>query len=243
MPKQLRVFPTLLTVLMLMLAVKVTGLWTGYQAISTAQAASSSGEHAKPDAHAKADAHDDGHASDSKEKHGKGDRHDDHAKPAPKKASDRITRKPIPGELGTVSAAELEVLEKLSERRSALAKRETELDLREKLLAATEQRIDDKVSELHETEERIKKILGMLDDREDQQMKSLVKIYESMKPKDAAPILQALDRTILVQVVSRMKETKMAAIMAQMEPKIAREVTVLLATRKEIPRPEGIGGG
>ena len=60
-----------------------------------------------------------------------------------------------------------------------------------------------------------------------------------MKPKDAARILENLEMDILLGVAERMKETKMAAILAKMDPKKARQVTVQLATSKELPKTGG----
>src|SRR3546814_4430099 len=57
------------------------------------------------------------------------------------------------------------------------------------------------------------------------QMQSLVKIYESMKPKDAARIFEELDMEVLLEVVERMKERKTAPILAEMNPERAKTVT------------------
>jgi flagellar motility protein MotE (MotC chaperone) len=68
-------------------------------------------------------------------------------------------------------------------------------------------------------------------------MESLVKIYESMKPKDAARIFEALELPILLDVMERMREAKSAPILAAMDPMKAKEVTSSLAERRTIPAP------
>jgi flagellar motility protein MotE (MotC chaperone) len=142
---------------------------------------------------------------------------------------------PIPGEDSFTSPAEIEVLESLTHRREELDKREAALDMREKLMATTEQRLDQKLAEVQKVEASIKASIHTLSDQEEAQIASLVKVYETMKPKDAAAILQGLERPILIDVAARMKEAKMSAILASMEPDKAREVTVLLAKRTRIP--------
>jgi len=72
-------------------------------------------------------------------------------------------------------------------------------------------------------------------------MKSLVKIYENMKPKDAAPIFEQLDMDVLLDIVDRMKEAKVAPILAQMNPAKAKEVTDELAKRHELSQAATAG--
>ena len=65
-------------------------------------------------------------------------------------------------------------------------------------------------------------------------MRRLVKVYESMKPKDAARIFEEIDMEVLLEVAGGMKENKIAAIMANMTPRRAQELTIELADRKAI---------
>ena len=94
--------------------------------------------------------------------------------------------------------AEVEVLQRLSGRREALQQRSRQMAMREKILQATEQRIDKKIVDLKKLEIRIKSLLLEHDKEAEQQIKSLVKVYESMKPKDAARIFEQLEMEILL---------------------------------------------
>ena len=60
-----------------------------------------------------------------------------------------------------------------------------------------------------------------------------------MKPKSAARIFEQLEMDTLLEVAERMKERKLAAIMAQMGEERAREVTVELRRLREMPKVEG----
>lgn len=53
----------------------------------------------------------------------------------------------------------------------------------------------------------------------------LAKMYEAMKPAQAAPIMQALDMEIILDIFSRMKERQAAKILAKMDGGLAAEVT------------------
>jgi flagellar motility protein MotE (MotC chaperone) len=131
--------------------------------------------------------------------------------------------------------SELQLLANLAERRDTLEARANDLDLRENLLQVTEERIDEKITSLKQIEDRIQGLLAKYDQQEERQIKSLVKTYESMKAKDAARIFDRLDMEILLAVVQRMKEVKMAAVLAKMNAAKAEALTVELATRHEIP--------
>ncbi|WP_370156544.1 MotE family protein [Ferrovibrio sp.] len=135
----------------------------------------------------------------------------------------------------TFTKAEIELLANLAQRREVLEQRSRELDLRESLLAATEKRIDERIAELKKLEGSIKQIVQQYDQQEEKNLQSLVKVYENMKSKDAARIFEKLDADVLLNVVERMKEAKVAAVLADMSPAVAQDLTVRLATRKQIP--------
>ncbi|HEX3498406.1 MAG TPA: hypothetical protein VHT04_03700, partial [Stellaceae bacterium] len=72
--------------------------------------------------------------------------------------------------------------------------------------------------------------------KDDAKIKSLVRIYETMKPKEAARIFEQLDLPVLLDVLEQMKELKTAPILAAMDPAKVKAVTLALAARQ--PSPE-----
>ncbi|MFC7331808.1 MotE family protein [Rhodocista pekingensis] len=135
----------------------------------------------------------------------------------------------------TFTPSELEILQRLQDRREQLDQRSRGLDQREALLQVAEQRLDQKIGELQTLRGEIQALLRTVNEEQQAQLDSIVKIYETMKPKEAAAIFEALDDTVLLNVLSRMKETKAAPILASMDPKRAQEVTIMLADRKKLP--------
>ena len=129
------------------------------------------------------------------------------------------------------SAGERAILGRLQDRRKELETRSRELEMRESLLKATEKRLDAKVAELRDMEARVNTAIGIRDKAETQRFKSVVAMYENMKSKDAARILERLDLKILVEVVTEIKPTKMSEILAQMTPEAAERLTIELAQR------------
>jgi flagellar motility protein MotE (MotC chaperone) len=132
----------------------------------------------------------------------------------------------------SLNKREIAVLESLSERREKLDKLERELALKEKVLQATESRIDQKITELTTMSTELKELLVTYEKEEDAKISSLVKIYEAMKPKDAARIFNDLDMDILLMVVDRMSERRVAPVLAGMDPQKARDVTQQLADQQ-----------
>lgn len=143
-----------------------------------------------------------------------------------------------------LSPSEIEVLQQLAGRREELDRRAADLQVRENLLKATEKRIEERIQELKQLEARIEATLVQRDAEAERKIKSLVKVYENMKPRDAARIFEQLGMDVLLEVAERMREQKIAPILADMDPQKAKELTVELATRKDLPIPPApLSGG
>lgn len=128
-----------------------------------------------------------------------------------------------------------EVFDDLAERRRTLDKREQDLTTREALLKAAEQELEMKYQELTQLRGRIEELLQTQSDEEKARVASLVKIYENMKPKEAARIFDTLDLDVLVGVVSQMSERRLSPILAAMNPERAKTVTIMLSEEKQLP--------
>ncbi len=128
-----------------------------------------------------------------------------------------------------VSESEKIVLQELRQRRKELDTRESDLTARESMLAASEQKLAGRVGELQALQKNLEGLDAARKQKEDAGWQGLVKMYEAMKPKDAATIFNELSMPVLLQVVDRMKDAKAAQVMAAMNPDKARDVTDQLA--------------
>lgn len=133
------------------------------------------------------------------------------------------------------STVRTELYDNLGKRREELDKRESDMVAREALLRAAEQEIDRKYNELAQLRGEIEKLLQKQSEEEQARIVSLVKIYEGMKPSDAARIFDTLDLDVLMQVMSRMSERKLSPVMAAMNPERAKTMTIMLAEQKQLP--------
>lgn len=210
MLERFRVLPITIALLIVFMGMKGLDVWTGVgttmSGVSSAMASGGSSETTH-------EAADTGHADNAIDDHGA----------------------QAGGANGYMSAADVDVMNSIENRDNKYAAWEEELKIRERMLEVTEGKVEDKIAELRELETSLKKLVGLQSEKEETDLNRLVKVYETMKPQDAAPIIQRLDETTQVAIMGRMKESKMAAIFAKMEDDTPQNLTVLLMARSEMP--------
>ena len=256
-PPRLRLLPITMMMLVLLLGVKLSDVYRDgmelNEMIASAQAEDKPAAEADKKAEAKPD--EKAEAAKAEEEAAPADAIAGDEKPATdeEKADKKEEPKPEEVKLASLeedpkadknkpqqfSQIELDILQNLKVRREELEKQGAELDLKEKLLDATELRVNDKLKEMKDLQKEVEKLLEAYNTQEDGKLQGLVKIYENMKPKDAAQIFNELDMPILLEVVDRMSERKVAPILAGMDPMKAKELTVELAEYrklKSVPR-------
>jgi len=141
----------------------------------------------------------------------------------------------LPPDLLLMTDEEVDLLQALAKRRQELDERARLIEEREVLLQAAERRVDEKVNGLKALKQTIEDLLAQQKEKTESQYQSLVKIYENMKPKDAARIFEELEMAVLLPVVERMKERKVAPVLAKMDPAKAKAITTELAQRRALP--------
>jgi flagellar motility protein MotE (MotC chaperone) len=62
----------------------------------------------------------------------------------------------------------------------------------------------------------------------------LAKMYEAMKPDQAAQILSAMDMEVILEIMTRMNERAAAKIMANMDAMLAAQISTRLSTRGDL---------
>jgi len=234
---KIRFLPITIFFATLMLTVKVSDIWEGVKTLqnNTIEVAQVSAQTAQPEQ--QPDQQTDPEAADEGEETIAEDNAADEEDVDPNAAS-LLEEDP-----SLMTVQEIEVLQKLTARRKILVQREKELLVRAGLLEAAERRLDRKVQELQTLKTTISSLIITFDEQQDAKLKSLVKIYENMKPKDAARIFEDLELDTLLEVAERMKERKLAPVMAKMNPVKAREMTVELRRLRQLPTADQRIGG
>jgi len=134
----------------------------------------------------------------------------------------------------SLTASEIEVLHQLAARRAALDRRERQIDQRASLIERAAADLEQQIARLSALRDEIATAIGAHDAAEEARLASLIKIYETMKPKAAAEIFDRLEMPVLVEVIERMREVKSADVLARMNPLKAKQVTSELARRSEL---------
>jgi len=131
------------------------------------------------------------------------------------------------------SPGELETLGDLVRRREELDKRQAEVDTREALLQAAEKRVQQQIEELKGLQAKIDTAIKSYDETEQARRMSLVRMFQNMKPAEAARIFEQMELPVLLEIVEAMNERRAAPILAQMNPIRAQQVTTELARRRQ----------
>jgi flagellar motility protein MotE (MotC chaperone) len=144
---------------------------------------------------------------------------------------------PPPIQAAPEAQAERVLLENLRARRLELDRQAEELAQRELLLGAAERRMAERVNELRSLQSGLEGEVRVRDEREEARIRQLVRVYEAMRPRDAAAILDDLEMPILLQVIERMREAKASPVLAAMRPERARAATAELSRLRGRPTP------
>jgi flagellar motility protein MotE (MotC chaperone) len=253
---RLRLIPTTMTVAMLFTGIKVIDIARGSQSMSdnlliASVQAEASGEAPKqlpkkedaaekksdPKAEAKdikTDAKKDGKEAAKPEGEHAAEGEHGEAKKADDKEPSNVSETPGITIDDHLSATQVELLQKLADRRDELDRWEKDIQLKETVLQATEKKLNEKIAQIEAMKIEVSGMLTQYNEKEDGKIRSLVKIYENMKPKDAARIFDEVEMPVLLMVIDKMAEKKVAPILAEMDPKKAKQVTVEFAEQRKV---------
>nr|WP_238190970.1 hypothetical protein [Methylobacterium frigidaeris] len=152
-------------------------------------------------------------------------------KEAPKEPAASPPTEPYRPAAEPASSSERAILEKLGARRDALQQRSRDLETREQLIENAERKLETRINDLKTLEQKGDDAAAKRAEAEAAGLKSLVTMYETMKPKEAARVFDRLKLDVLVPVVVGMNPRKMAEVLAVMQPEAAERLTVALAQR------------
>ena len=155
------------------------------------------------------------------------------AKPLPVVAAPSTTSppttKPVLAPAPTPTPSDWTLLQDLRARRLEIESRERALDTKASAIEAAARGVEAKLAALSTLQSKLEALEAARQQRADAGWAGLVKMYEAMRPADAAGIFDALDVHVLLQILDRMNERKAALIMGNMQPERARLATQMLA--------------
>ena len=119
----------------------------------------------------------------------------------------------------------------LKQREERLAVREASLQDRLAALALADQAVTDRMVQLEKMEAKIAEKLEMDDGAAEADVESLTKVYQAMKPKDAAKLFETMSPEFAAGFLGRMPPESAAAILSGMSAEAAYGVSVIVAGR------------
>jgi flagellar motility protein MotE (MotC chaperone) len=137
----------------------------------------------------------------------------------------------VPADRDTTVPAPDAVLAALAEREAALDSRAQALDERERTLAMAEERLDEKLAALKDTERRLRETIALADGAATADLDRLTRMYETMKPKEAAALFETMDPTFAAGFLGQMRPAAAATILAGLAPETAYTISLVLAGR------------
>lgn len=128
-----------------------------------------------------------------------------------------------------------ELLADIAAEREALTARKAALDTREAEIELARSAVLKQNEELASLRDDVAKMLEKAKGGEQADVSRLVKIYEAMKPAEAATILQGSDLELAVLVMGAMAERNAGPIMAAMAPDRANAISRVMLERSRFP--------
>ncbi len=124
-----------------------------------------------------------------------------------------------------------DMLKSFQSREARIKKEESEIEDRRQALKLADRQIESKLARLQEAEEELRQTLTMADTAAESDVERLTKVYESMKPKQAAALFEEMNPDFAAGFLGRMRPEAAAGIMAGLSPQAAHMFSVVLAGR------------
>lgn len=123
------------------------------------------------------------------------------------------------------------LLTALRDRESIVAKREKDLDMRNKALDVAQFEIQRRLDALEAAERRLEATLTVAQTASEDDLARLTSVYENMKPKDAAALFEEMEPEFAAGFIARMRPDSAAKVMSGLNPQAAYSISVMLAGR------------
>ncbi len=114
--------------------------------------------------------------------------------------------------------------DRIQAQKEGLQERQARIAVQEQVLEQARQKLLDTIAKLESTQKAF--VAG-----KDESASKLAKMYEAMKPDQAAPILGSLDPDIILEIMERMKGRQAAKILARMDPALAAQLSTRMSIK------------
>lgn len=120
----------------------------------------------------------------------------------------------------------------LIEKKAEIEKREEELVKKRAELMAIQEDINDKIARLTKLRNEIRTQMSIKKTVEEQKLKHIIKAYSAMKPQKAASLIEKMEISFAIELLSKMKGDVVGNILSFIETEKAVRMSEQLAKRK-----------
>lgn len=139
---------------------------------------------------------------------------------------------PMPVGAGCEPPEDLKMLlQAFGERESRIEVREAAIRDRMHALTIADEEITAKLAKLQQADAQLRETISMAETASENDLDRLTRVYESMKPKQAAILFEEMDPNFAAGFLGRMRPEAAANIMAGLSPEAAHVFSVVLAGR------------
>ncbi|MBC8285863.1 MAG: hypothetical protein H8E42_00160 [Nitrospinae bacterium] len=147
----------------------------------------------------------------------------------------------LPGQMPAVSPETFRMIEIIENKNREIKKREEELRLKEVRLEALEAKVRKDLEKIEKSISESKEQMGAQDEKTKANVDALVKVYSSMKPEEAANLVEAIDEDLALKIVSGMKSKIAGQVLSKLDVKVAKRISEKLAGKRDKPVKEPAG--
>lgn len=119
-------------------------------------------------------------------------------------------------------SGQMDHFSKLTERKKELDAREEELNRMEAEINAQKEELAKKLVEIEQTRKNVSQVLEEKVSTDQAKIDSLVQLYSSMKPQQAAQVFETIDEDLAIEIISKMKKKNAAEILNLVKPEKAK---------------------
>ena len=145
----------------------------------------------------------------------------------------------LPGQMPAVSpetfSETFRMIETIENKNRELKKREEELRIKQTRLEALEAKVRKDLDKIEKNISESKKQMGIQDEKTKENVEALIKVYSSMKPEDAANLVEAIDEGLALQIISGMKSKIAGQVLSNLDVKVAKRISENLAGKRDKP--------
>jgi flagellar motility protein MotE (MotC chaperone) len=157
---------------------------------------------------------------------------------------DKKEKLKLPGQMPAVSPETFRMIETIESKNRELKKREEELRLKQIRLEALEAKVLKDLKKIEQSISASKEQMGIQDEKTKENVEALIKVYSSMKPEEAANLVEAIDEALALQIISGMKSKIAGQVLSNLDVKVAKRISESLAGKKEksMNKPDSSNG-